>query len=393
MSRPNSPLELLELVMKSELVEPQQLENFRKRLLERGLFPDTPIDLAQMLVFDKLLTNFQAKYLLLGKWRNFIIKGKFMVMDRLGAGGESTVLLCQHRFMNRCVALKVLPPESTDPKVLTRFRREAALIACLDHPNIVRVHDVDSDGHLHYMVMEFIEGINLQSLVDLRGVFSIERAVNVTVQALKGLHHAHQFGVVHRDVKPANLLLDRQGLTKLSDFGLARINLPEDTPTQAPPPGHGIMGTVDYIAPEQALDPDRADIRADLYSLGGTFRFLLLGKPPFPGGSVASKLIAHQQINPEAPHQIRAEVPEEISRVIEKMMRKDPAQRYATPAEAMTELMPWFREVPPMSMNVSLILQEQNEAAAEDTGKRPRTDTDYSTPRTSRPKSSAKVAG
>lgn len=367
MPRPSTARDFVELLTKSELVSVPEIRQYLERLLSRGFSPVSAIDLAQTMVYDKLLTNYQARYLLLGKWRNFVIKGKFKVLDRLGSGGESTVILCEHQQMGRQVALKILSAKITDPASVQRFRHQAKLIAQLDHPNIIRVFDIDSDGGLHFMVMEFVEGVNLHSLVQLRGRFAVARAVNYTIQALQGLQHAHEAGLVHRDLKPANLLLDRSGVVKLTDFGLARSQSPisaEETPKEQA--GTSIMGTIDYLAPEQALAPDRTDIRSDLYSLGATLRFLLLGEPLFPNAGLASKIIMHQTVVPTPASQLRADVPEGVSRVIDWMLKKDPRERPVMPAAVVDELMPWYEPVPPLEMNVSVLLQEQNEAAASD---------------------------
>jgi eukaryotic-like serine/threonine-protein kinase len=286
------------------------------------------------------LTHFQAEQFLLGKWRRFTI-GKYKVLERLGSGGMGSVYLCEHKFMRRRVAVKVLPAaKAEDPSSLERFYREARAAAALDHPNIVRAYDIDQDENLHFLVMEYVDGASLQELVKKFGPLNILRACHYIRQSAIGLQHAHESGLVHRDIKPGNLLVDRGGTVKVLDMGLARFfHDEEDILTKKY--DENVLGTADYLAPEQALDSHSVDIRADVYSLGATFYFCLTGSPPFSEGTVAQKLIWHQTRKPKPIRSLRPEVPEGLAAVLEKMMAKDVGQRYQTPVAVVEALAPW----------------------------------------------------
>jgi serine/threonine protein kinase len=248
------------------------------------------------------------------------------------------VFLAEHQTMGRRVALKVLPLQSAqDPTVVERFRREARAVARLDHPNIVRAYDVGTVGKLYFLVMEYVDGTNLQGLVERQGRLSPTQAAQYTRQAARALAHLHQSGLVHRDVKPSNLLLDRSGVVKLTDLGLARFcHDAVDKLTQQQ--GAGVMGTLDYLSPEQAEDSHGVDIRTDIYSLGATLYFLLVGRPPFQGGSASRKLVQIQMSEPEDVRELRPEVPEGLAVILRHMMAKNPERRYQTPQEVVDAL-------------------------------------------------------
>ncbi len=300
----------------------------------------SPQQLAEALIQGGLLTNFQAEKLLSGRWRGFHISGKYRLLERLGAGGMGAVYLCEHVMMGRRVALKVLPiPQAEDPASLARFYREAKAVARLDHPNIVRAHDIDHEDKLHFIVLEYIDGTNLHDFVKKNGVLDPVRAADYIRQAALGLQHAHEAGLVHRDIKPGNLLLDRQGTIKLLDMGLARF-FDDDGGAFAKAYEQGYsIGTADYMAPEQTIDY-RVDIRADIYSLGGTLYYLLVGKSPFQDGTMPQKMIWHQVRHPKSVRSLRSDVPEGLVRVLDRMIAKEPERRYQTPAEVAAALAP-----------------------------------------------------
>jgi serine/threonine protein kinase len=313
------------------------LEAFIEPLRAAGTLPTEPAKVAGLLVRDGLLTNFQVEQLLQGKWRRFTI-GKYKVLERLGAGGMGSVYLCEHKFMRRRVAVKVLPAaKAEDPSALERFYREARAVAALDHPNIVRAYDIDQDDKLHFLVMEYVDGTSMQDLVKRYGPMDVLRAAHYIRQSAVGLQHAHEAGLVHRDIKPGNLLLDRNGIMKVLDMGLARF-FHDEADDLTKKHDENVLGTADYLAPEQALDSHSVDIRADIYSLGATFYFLLTGNTPFNEGTVAQKLIWHQTRQPKSVRAIRPDVPAEVEAVLVKMMAKDPGHRYQTPAELMEAL-------------------------------------------------------
>ncbi len=346
MPAPLTAEQFLDLTRKSGLLDRQDLDAYLQRRRAAGPLPDGARALAEALVRDGMLTRFQAEQLLQGRWREFILNGKYRVLGPLGSGGMGQVFLCEHQVMRRRVAVKVLPGRSGDPVALERFRREARAVAQLDHPNIVGGHDIDQHGTLHFLVMEYVDGSNFQAIVARGGPLDPLRAAHYVRQAALGLQHAHEAGLVHRDVKPANLLLDRAGTVKVLDLGLARF-FHDEADDLSRRDGAGPLGTGDYMAPEQALDSHRVDIRADVYSLGATFYFLLAGTGPFQGGAV-QKLMRHQFARPRPIREVRPDVPEGLAAVLDRMMAKDPARRYQTPAEVVEALAPWARApIPP----------------------------------------------
>jgi serine/threonine protein kinase len=335
------------LVRKSGIIDDRRLVAYLEKDRTSSL-QIQPKELAERLVRDGLLTHFQAEQFLQGKWRRFTI-GNYKVLERIGAGGMGSVFLCEHKFMRRRAAVKILPAsQSNDPSALERFYREARAVAALDHPNIVRAYDIDQDDNLHFLVMEYVDGSSLQELVQRAGPLSPLRSAHYISQAALGLQHAHEAAaLVHRDVKPGNIIVDRCGTVKVLDLGLARFfHDEEDLLTKKF--DENVLGTADYLAPEQALDSHSVDIRGDIYSLGGTLYFCLTGLSPFAEGTVAQKLIWHQTRQPKPIRSIREDVPEEMVAVINKMMAKDPQQRYQTPLEVVQALEPWTRHsIPP----------------------------------------------
>jgi serine/threonine protein kinase len=348
MPSPTTIDEFLDLMRKSGVVEEKRLDAQMERLRAAGSAPNEPSKLAGILVASGILTHFQAEQFLLGKWRRFTI-GKYKVLERLGSGGMGSVYLCEHKLMRRRVAVKVLPPaKAEDSSSLERFYREARAVAALDHPNIVRAYDIDQDDKLHFLVMEHVDGSNLQEIVKKTGPMDVLRAAHYMRQSALGLQHAHETaGLVHRDIKPGNILVDRNGIVKILDMGLARFfHDEEDILTRKY--DENVLGTADYLAPEQIVDSHVVDIRADIYSLGVTFFFCLTGKPLFSEGSVAQKLIWHQTRQPKPLRSVRPDVPEEFAAILEKMMAKDPSQRYPTPQAVAVALEPFTQTpIPP----------------------------------------------
>jgi serine/threonine protein kinase len=348
MGAPTSVADLLELVRQSLPLDLAKLDRHVADLRKTAVPPNKPEELAALLVRDGFLTPFQADHLMRGRRPKFLI-GKYLILDRLGAGGMGAVYLCEHLQMERQVALKVLPADQArDPASLARFHREAQAVAALNHPNIVRAYDVDMEGRTYFLVMEYVDGVDLQELASRRGWLDATRAAHYIRQAAEGLQHAHQARLVHRDVKPANLVLSRTGVVKVLDLGLARFfhegveSLTKQYSSQA------ILGTADYLAPEQARDSHEVDIRADIYGLGATFYFLLAGRPPFADGTLNQKLLWHQMKTPAPVRKLRPETPEAMAAVVSRMMAKDPAGRYQTPADVAAALAPWTQSpLPP----------------------------------------------
>jgi hypothetical protein len=265
---------------------------------------------------------------------------RYRVLDLLGTGGMGAVYKAEHRLMERTVALKIIHQHLVErADAVERFRQEVKAAARLSHPNIVSAFDAEQAGDLHFLVMEYVEGTSLDRMVRTRGPLSVPLACHIARQVALGLQHAHERHMVHRDIKPANILLTPAGQVKVLDFGLARF-LRENEGGSLTAPGT-VLGTPDYLAPEQAFDARKADIRADIYSLGCTLYFLLAGRPPFPEGSALQKLMAHQQRRPSPLDELRQDVPSELAQILERLMAKDPSERYQTPAEVVGALAPF----------------------------------------------------
>jgi serine/threonine protein kinase len=309
---------------------------------------------ARALVEQGVLTKFQAERLLVGITSGFVI-GQYRILDQLGRGGMGRVFKAVHQTMNRIVALKVLAPHLVETeKAQLLFLREMRAIARLAHPNIVTAYDANHVDERYYLVMEYVDGPNLERLVRDQGPLPIGLACELVRQVAEGLQYAGDLGMVHRDIKPSNLLVLLPGgeprrkhyAVKILDFGLARLQSQNEQDHLQEPPGtivtrqNMIMGTPDFVSPEQARDLHTADIRSDLYSLGCTFYYLLTGQVPFPEGTTLEKLLRHSTEEPQRVERLRRDAPPEVVAVVRKLMAKDPAARWQTPAELVTALEP-----------------------------------------------------
>jgi len=329
----------LETVVKqladSGIVAPGKLENF----VPPKASPKDAEELLRELYKQNLLTKFQAQQVAAGKAKSLIL-GEYTLLDRIGAGGMGQVFKAQHRRMDRIVAIKMLPPATTkDAAALARFEREVRAAAKLEHPNIVTAYDAGQAGTAHFLVMQYVEGNDLSALVKKDGPLPVDKAVNYILQAARGLEFAHGEGVIHRDIKPANLLLDKKGAVKILDMGLARIDSGGNAATQAELTGTGaVMGTVDYMAPEQARSTHHADARADIYSLGCSLFYLLTARPLYNGDTVTAKLISHQFDPIPTLGEIRPDVPPDVQAVYEKMIAKKVEDRYQSMTEVIADL-------------------------------------------------------
>ena len=337
--------DLCSLIVRSELVAVAALDECLGRWQSTGEMPGNPSALAALAIRDNLLTSFQAKLLLQGRWKNFFLSGKYKVLEHLGSGGMGAVFLCEHRHMRRRVAVKILPPDPSDPTHVERYRARPRRSRCSIIRTSFAAFDLDRDGSLHFLVMEYVDGASLQFLVNSRGPLPVDRAVNFIAQAALGLQHASDAGLVHRDVKPSNLMLDWAGTIKLLDLGLARFARRVDN-NAIVSDSKMVIGTADYLAPEQARS-STVDVRADIYALGTVAYFLLTGRPPFAGGGVAQKLIRHQTEVPKPVDAIRSEVPAGVAGVIAQMLAKEPAARPQCPAHVIADLRSWVVDVPP----------------------------------------------
>ncbi len=261
----------------------------------------------------------------------------FELLELIGGGGMGAVFRARDTRLDRIVAVKVIPATGQDAEMAKRFKVEAQSAARLDHPNIARVYYVGEVNEWSYIVFEYVDGINLRDLVVSKGPLSIDEAVWFTRQVAEALTHASARFVVHRDIKPSNVLVTKRGLVKLVDMGLARTVAMEKTSNDLTA-SNITLGTFDYISPEQARDPRGADVRSDLYSLGCTLYFLLSGKPPFPDGTAIQKLMMHGNVKPTDIRRLRIDVTDELAAIVNKLMEKNPSQRYQQPIELINDL-------------------------------------------------------
>ncbi|MBV9122814.1 MAG: protein kinase, partial [Planctomycetes bacterium] len=368
---------LIEVLREQQLLEPEQLAEAARELAPR--YPD-PQDLADQLVLRGWLTDYQSERVLQGNAGELSL-ASYRLLEPLGSGGMGQVFKAIHQRLGRVVAIKVIRPDrlSENPEAIRRFQREARVAAQLSHPNIVLIFDADQVDHRHFIAMEYVEGIDLDQLVQDHGPLPLPLACDFIRQAALGLQHAQERGMVHRDIKPSNLLvswpqeqLRRQkaegrrqqtvgsrpksenllfpvsafrlppaafslpasaGVVKILDMGLARMMDAGQGPESSLTEAGMVMGTPDFIAPEQARNSHTVDIRADLYSLGGTFYFLLTGAVPFPEGTGVEKILMHQLDQPRPLEELRPEVPPPLAGVVRKLMAKRPEDRFQTPAE------------------------------------------------------------
>jgi serine/threonine-protein kinase len=371
---------LVAVLQKYQLLEAEQLAEV-DQLQHRHTDPRL---LAKELLHRGWLTPYQINQIFLGRSADLVL-GSYLLLQRVGEGSMGQVFRARHQKLGRIVALKVIRKDRiAQPNALKRFLREVEAVARLSHPNIVLAFDADEAGH--FLVMEFIEGTDLAKLVKQNGPLPVWQACDYIRQAAQGLQHAYKCGVVHRDIKPSNLLVtttvvepskaalpqdaDRAGgclvaVVKLLDLGLVRLQDPDDGPARsALTQLQTILGTPDYIAPEQARDARAADIRSDLYSLGCSFYFLLTGRVPFAGETRMDKVLKHCQEEPEPVEEVRRsvlaaeranltgygpdspvedEVPRAVAAVVHKLMAKRPEDRYQTASEVvqvLTDLIP-----------------------------------------------------
>lgn len=340
MQAPAVANEFLALVEKSGLLDARQVRKVTQKL---GLAADASArSIALQLVKHRVITPFQAERLLEGRYRGFVID-EFRVREVLGVGGMGCVYIAEDPINNRKVALKVLATKhSVDAGMLTRLKLEAEAGMKINHPNVIQTYKVDSTGAVNYLVMEFMKGISLHELVALHGPMRWGMACDVFAQIANGLQAAHLEGIIHRDIKPANLLIGSDGTAKLLDFGLARISgSAKDEFSLAMIFGHDCLGTPDYISPEQAIDSNKVDETADIYSLGCTMYVALTGRVPFPVKSSRQKIEGHQTGTPKPITEIRSDVPPEVLAIIAKMMAKQPADRFQSAVELAEALQPF----------------------------------------------------
>ena len=328
--------EFLAVLEHSKLLKPEEFAEVQRLAKEAA----DPPELAKTLVRKGTLTRWQAGQLLAGRSKCTV--GKYKLLELLGRGGMGSVYLGEHVMMNRRVALKIIPRHiGKDPAGLERFLAEARTIASLDHPNIVQAYSVDNEGDQYYLVMEYVEGLDLKRLVEAEGPLDCASAVDYVRQAADGLAHSHSRNMVHCDIKPSNLIVNPQGVVKILDMGLARLAGQEQANGEISEQDERILGSVDYMAPEQALHTADFNHRADIYSLGCTLYFLLTGHAPFPEGTLPERILKHQTQEPQSISAQRSDVPQSLIEICKKMMSKRPAARYQTAAELSQVLAAW----------------------------------------------------
>jgi eukaryotic-like serine/threonine-protein kinase len=317
-------------------------EQFEQASLTAGILEDGPpapavevsdIQIAARLVEMAVLTTYQAEQIKTGRTK-FTLGPYWTVTDFIGQGGMGRVYKGMHSVMGRECAIKVLPLEKATPEAIANFTREIRTQAQLDHPNLVRAYDAGRDGNVHYLVVEYVPGVDLRKLVRREGKLSQQQAASLILQAARGLDYAHRQGLVHRDIKPGNILVTLDGKAKVSDLGLAGF-----IHDAANDPRSGkIVGTADYLAPEQISNPGESSHLIDIYSLGCTLYYACCGKVPFPGGAPAEKARKHLHDTPWHPRRFNPDLSEEFVEVIADMMDKDPKARIQSAAEVAARL-------------------------------------------------------
>ena len=301
--------------------------------------PPSDSQLANRLVETHHLNAWQAKQLLDGRTKFNL--GPYRIVDSIGQGGMGQVFKAEHQMSGSVVAVKVLPLDKSTPEAVANFIREIHALSSLHHPKLVMALDAGEDGNVHFLVTEYVPGTDLRKLVRRDGPLGMSKAASIISQVAEGLEYAHAQGIVHRDVKPGNVLVSPEGKAKLSDLGLAGpINNEDETD-----PRHGkIVGTADYVSPDHVRDPWNPTPAWDIYSLGCTLYYAVTGKVPFPGGTTADKARAHCDLRPLDPRRLSANLNSEFVEVMADMMAKESAQRIATTREVMARLAPFVSD-------------------------------------------------
>jgi serine/threonine protein kinase len=326
-----------EAALLSSLVSHDELQQAENGLADGGIAAGLADDeqahfVADQLVESQVLSRYQADQILGGRTKFTL--GPYIIADWLGQGGMGQVFKATHEVMGREVAVKVLPVDKSTPYAIANFIREIRTQAQLDHPHLVRAHDAGHDGDVHFLVTEFVAGTDLRRLVRTHGPLSVRQAASIIMQAARGLAYAHDKNLIHRDVKPGNIMVTPEGLAKVSDLGLAGfMDATEDDPRSGK-----IVGTADYLSPEQIRTPNSITPSSDIYSLGCTLYYAVTGKVPFPGGSTNDKAHRHLHDHPWHPRRFNSHVTEEFVEVIADMMEKEPSKRIGSAVEVAKRL-------------------------------------------------------
>ncbi len=305
--------------------------------------------LAAQLVYNGVISEYQAEQLQSGRTKFNL--GPYIITDWIGQGGMGQVFKGEHIVLGRVSAIKVLPLDKSNDYAISNFHREIKLQARMDHPNLVRAYDAGHDGKVHFLVTEYVPGRDLRRLIRNQGKLTVAEAAGVVMQVALGLHYAHQQGLIHRDIKPGNILVTEDGTAKLSDLGLSGFI---DNEVEDPRAGK-IVGTADYLAPELIRNPREVSTITDIYSLGCTLYYSITGKVPFPGGSAKEKARRHLNEHPWHPRQFNPDVGEEFVELIADMMEKDPQKRIQSADEVASRLEPWASEITHLHTNELLV--------------------------------------
>ncbi len=318
----------------STLLGVEEVKEFVRRLPDRHA--EDVIDvLAGILKQAGKLTNFQDRRVRQGHIKGLVL-GNYLVLDQVGQGAGGMVFRARHRRMTRIVALKMIPPAMLQNETAgKRFHREVEAMSRVSHPNIVAAFDAGEDKGACFLILEFVDGYDLSEPIKKGKTLPVKDVLNFVLQAARGLSHAHAMGIVHRDIKPANLLLGKDGVVKILDMGLARLD--DASGTNLTQTG-SVMGTVDYMPPEQTMDSKAADHRADIYGLGCTMYHLLTGQPIYESDSLIGKIIAHREQAIPSLLKARADIPPRLDQIFQRMVAKKPEDRYQSMQEVVTEL-------------------------------------------------------
>lgn len=322
------PADLLSVVRLSGVLSDRQISEIKAKVL-RGDYPHDSVELAERLVKERILTEYQIRRFLGNKPHGLVV-GRYVIVDRLGSGSMGRVYKAHHQMMERFVALKIIAPEIvTNERVVARFQREMRLVGRLDHPNVIRAFDADQINRLLYIVMEYVQGESLAQKIR-RGLIPPAEMVEYATQAALGLGHAHAQGIVHRDVKPSNLLLTEEGQIKVLDLGLG-VLVESDDASFATADGIAV-GTVDYMSPEQACGKE-VDGRSDLFSLGCSMYYLMAGRMPFPGESPIERMGKRLNGRPVPITDVKPDTPPALVRVLDRLLANKPADRFQSAEE------------------------------------------------------------
>lgn len=303
--------------------------------------PSPDQQIADQLVAMGRLNAWQAQQLLKGRTKFNL--GPYQIIDSLGQGGMGHVFKASHTPTGRIVAVKVLPRDRATPEAVANFAYEIRVSTLLNHPRLVAALDAGQDGNVHYLVTEYVPGVNLRKLVQKEGPLPVPVAVGIINQVAEGLQCAHEAGIIHRDVKPGNILVTPDGDAKLADLGLAG---PQGGGLLDDPRFGSIVGTADYLSPDQVHDPWNPTPAWDIYSLGCTLYYALTGRAPFPGGTTADKARAHRELRPLNPQWLNKQLSDDIVNVLAAMMAKDPAQRLPSSQAVRESLTPFLSSSP-----------------------------------------------